>query len=244
MPLTANLRRSKQKAVRATSNFASLVFLAASLPLVAFPVHWQVKAAQPHPAQKSAPPPNRSNFAPAPSGQAHSTPGFNGNGMPNPTLTGPATNPSFQVKGPGPHRGDWLRKYFALPQSQQEQKLRQDPAFQNLSPDKQQHLLDRLRQFNSNPPEKKQQILNRMENYEHMTPEQQQNAQNLFQRYRGLPEDQRTKVSTAYRRLRGMPPEQRSQLMNSDEFRNNYTEEERDLLRGMTELNVGPSHPE
>ncbi len=81
-----------------------------------------------------------------------------------------------------------------------------------------------------------------METFEHMTPEQQTAARNLFQRYRNLPDDQRSKVSQAYRRLRGMPPQARSQLLNSDEFRNDFTDDERDLLRGMTDLNVEPSH--
>ena len=80
-----------------------------------------------------------------------------------------------------------------------------------------------------------------METFEHMTPEQQQTARNLFQRYHNLPEDQKTKVSQAYRRLRGMPPEARNDLLNSDEFRNNFSDEERDLLRGMADLNVGPA---
>jgi Protein of unknown function (DUF3106) len=152
-----------------------------------------------------------------------------------------ANSYQFQPKGPGPHRGDWLRKYGNLPPSEQEQQLKQDPSFRSLSPDKQNQLLDRLRNFNSQPPEKKQQILNRMETFEHLTPEQQASARNLFQRYHNLPEDQRAKVSQAYRRLRGMPPEARNQLMNSDEFRNNFTEEQRDLLRGMTDLNLTPS---
>ena len=29
-----------------------------------------------------------------------------------------------------------------------------------------------------------------------------------------------------------MPPDQRTQMLNSDEFRNNFNEDERDLLRG------------
>jgi hypothetical protein len=37
-----------------------------------------------------------------------------------------------------------------------------------------------------------------------------------------------------------MPPSARNELLNSDEFRNNYTPEQRDLLRGMTDLNLGP----
>ena len=80
-----------------------------------------------------------------------------------------------------------------------------------------------------------------METFEHLTPAQQTTARNLFEHYHNLPEDQRAKVSQAYRRLRGMPPEARNQLMNSDEFRNNYTEEQRDLLRGMTDLNLTPN---
>ena len=62
-----------------------------------------------------------------------------------------------------------------------------------------------------------------METFEHMTPQQQRAARSLFQRYHNLPEDQRAKVSQAYRRLRGMPPRARNEVLNSDEFRNNYT---------------------
>lgn len=165
-----------------------------------------------------------------------------------PMNAGPPGSPqvpnSYQphLNGPGPHHGDWLRKYMALPPAQQEKQLQQDPSFRSLPPQKQDQLLDRLRNFNSQPPEQKAKILNRMETFEHMTPAQQATARNLFQRYRNLPDDQRSKVSQAYRRLRGMPPQARNQLLSSDEFRNGYTDDERDLLRGMTDLNVEPSH--
>ena len=71
-----------------------------------------------------------------------------------------------------------------------------------------------------------------------MTPEQQAAARSLFQQYHSLPDDQQDKVSQAYRRLRGMPPDARNQVLNSDEFRNNFTDEQRELLRGMTDLNL------
>jgi hypothetical protein len=151
-------------------------------------------------------------------------------------------SPTYHLNGPGPHRGDWLRKYGSLPPSEQEKQLQSDPGFRSLPPQKQNQLMNRLREFNSRPPEQKQQILNRMETFEHMTPQQQQQARNLFQRYRALPEDQRDKVSRAYRQLRGMPPSARNELLNSDEFKNNFTEDQRDLLRGMTDLNVAPAH--
>jgi hypothetical protein len=147
----------------------------------------------------------------------------------------------FHPQGPGPHRGDWLRKYMTLPPKQQEQQLRRDSGFQSLPPERQNHLLERLRIFNSQSPEKKAEILNRMETFEHMTPQQQQQARNLFSQYRSLPEGQKNKVSQAYHRLRGLSPSARNELLNSDDFRNNYTQQQRDLLRGMTDLNVGPA---
>jgi hypothetical protein len=195
------------------------VILLTAMPSVCFSPRWQRHAAPAPPARSSAPPPSA---APAPhsSGQQ----GYN-----------------FHPQGPGPHRGDWLRKYSSLPPSQQERQLQNDPGFRSLPPQRQQQLMNRLRNFNSQSPEKKAQILNRMETFEHMSPQQQQQARNLFSQYRNLPEDQKTKVQQAYRRLRGMPPSARNELLNSDEFKNNYTPEQRDLLRGMTDLNMAPA---
>jgi hypothetical protein len=142
----------------------------------------------------------------------------------------------MHLKGPGPHKGDWLRKYFGMSPSQQEKTLEQDPVFKSLPADKQEHLLNRLRSFNSLPPNKQQAILNRMETYEHLPPEKQAEARTLFQQYHGLPPDQKTQLSQAYHKLRGMTPEQRTQYMNSDEFRNSFDDQQRELLRGMNGL--------
>lgn len=196
---------------------ALVVLVLSTVPAMGLFSGWQKSA----PARPAGPPPR--NAAP-------------------PSSQNSGNSYEFRPKGPGPHRGDWLRKYGNLPPGEQEQRLKQEPAFQSLSPEKQNQLLDRLRKFNSQPPEKKQQILNRMEAFEHLTPEQQASARSLFQRYQNLPQDQRAKVSQAYRRLRGMPPDARNELMNSEEFRNNYSDEQRELLRGMTDLNLAPGH--
>jgi hypothetical protein len=202
----------------------TVVLMFSAIPALALFPGWQHHAGPPVAAPRQSPPP-----ASAPvQHEAQSAPNSN-------------SGYRFQPKGPGPHRGDWLRKYMALPPHQQEQQLQHDPSFKSLSPDRQNHLLDRLRKFNSQSPEQKAKILNRMENFEHMTPEQQQAARSLFDRYHNLPDDQKSKVSQAYRRLRGMPPSARNDLLNSDEFRNNYTDDQRELLRGMTDLNVPPT---
>jgi Protein of unknown function (DUF3106) len=212
--------------VRATKSIlVTLVLVFGTLPGLSLAFPWsQRKASSPPPRQAARPSPPAAH--PVPSQNLQSS----GHGY------------QFHPRGPGPHRGDWLRQYMNLPPEQQEQQLQRDPSFRSLPPDKQNHLLDRLRNFNRQPAAKKAQILDRMETFEHMTPEQQANARNLFRRYQSLPEDQRNRVSQAYHRLRGMPPEPRERLLNSEEFRNNFTEDQRDLLRGMTDLNIEPAH--
>jgi hypothetical protein len=155
---------------------------------------------------------------------------------PAPVSPSPGVAHGLHLKGPGPHNGDWLRKYFGLPPAQQEKTLEQDPLFRSLPADRQQHLLDRLRSFNNLPPDKQQKILNRMETYEHLPQEKQAEARSLFQQYHSLPSDQKIQMSQAYHKLRNMSPEQRTQYMNSDEFRNSFNDQQRELLRGMNEL--------
>jgi len=148
----------------------------------------------------------------------------------------PNVMPKTHLNGPGPHKGDWLRQYGELPPAEQEKKLQSDPVFRSLTPEKQQSLMNRLKSFNSLPPLKKQQVLNHMETYEHLSPEQQKQADSLYQRYRALPADQQSQVSLEYKKLRKLSPDQRAQIFNSDEFQNNFNDEQRNLLRGMSEL--------
>ncbi len=142
----------------------------------------------------------------------------------------------FHLQGPGPHNGDWLRQNWNKPAPQQEQQLRQDPRFRSLAPEQQQKLIDRLHHFDNLPPTEKAKILNRMEMFEHLSPTQQQAAQGLFQRYKAMPPDRQSRVNQAYRQLRDLPPDQRNQLLNSDEYRNNFNNDELNLLRGMSDL--------
>lgn len=152
-------------------------------------------------------------------------------GHPNPQAGG-----QFHLNGPGPHRGDWLRQNWDKPAPQQEQQLRQDPHFRSLSPGEQQKLIDRLHRFDNLPPDQKARILNRMEMFEHLSPAQQRQAQGLFQRYKEMPADRQSKLNQAYRQLRDLSPDQRNQLLNSNAYHSNFSGEELDLLRGMTDL--------
>src|SRR5205809_6024982 len=87
-----------------------------------------------------------------------------------------ARNPNRRVYGPGPHAGDWLRRYQNFPVDQQERMLQSDSTFQRLAPQRQQELVNRLQWFNRLAPEQQQRILQRMETWEHLTRDQQQQS--------------------------------------------------------------------
>ncbi len=140
----------------------------------------------------------------------------------------------------GPHIGQWLKRNQNLTEAQQEQKLRDDPEFQKLPPQQQQHLVERLHQFNSLPPQQRQRMLTRMDAFEHLTPEQQQQARQIFGQVKQLPEDRRQGFRKGIRQLADAPAEQRQSLLDSNDFRNNYTDNERDLMQQIMKLNILP----
>lgn len=147
------------------------------------------------------------------------------------------------LHGPGPHMGDWFRRNEALPPDQQLKKLEQNPDFQHLPPDRQQRLRERLQNFNSLPPQQKDRILQRMETYEHLSPEQQQRVHDLFRQYRDLPQDRRQELKHGFQQLEGMTPGERQKMLDSPAYRNNFSEQERGLLRGMSTIGITPGQP-
>ena len=78
---------------------------------------------------------------------------------------------------------------------------------------------------------------------EHFTPEQRQRAEAFMSQFRGLPEDRRQLVGQAARRLADMDPEQQQKLLDSPAGRQKFSDQERDILRGVLELRIGPATP-
>jgi len=172
-------------------------------------------------AQKATPRPAPPRSAPAP--QQHVAP------------------PAVQAPRQQRHAGDWLRQYKDLPPDEQEKALQNDPAFRNLPPRRQQILRDRLQSFSSLPPQQQLRVLNRMETWEHLTPEQKQEARQVFKEMKQLPPDRRRLVHKAIDDLRTMPTDQREQIINSDRFKGEFSDQERELMRGATRLPLAPA---
>ena len=138
------------------------------------------------------------------------------------------------------HAGNWLRRYKDLPPAQQHRALENDSQFRRLPPPQQKRLQNRLQHFSSLTSQQQERMLNRMETWEHLTPNQKQQARQVFQQFKQLPPDRREAVNRAIRGMRGLPPDQRDRLIDSNQFRYQFTPEERRILGGAAHLPLAP----
>src|SRR5262245_5440320 len=155
-----------------------------------------------------------------------------------------ASNQPPGHKPHSPHAGTWLRRYQALPPAEQEKALNNDPDFQKLPSDRQDKLRKRLREFNSYPADKRQRILQRMELFEHLSPADQQKARDLYGRLRTLPDDRRRIVRRTAHNLRQFDTAERERLLETDDYRNSFSDDERSLIKELSALDLGSAAAE
>jgi Protein of unknown function (DUF3106) len=187
------------------------------------------------PQRRAAPPSHP--LAQAHPQQAHPQPAHVQQGHPPQARSAQSPHPSQQTG----HAGDWLRRYKDMPPAEQQRALHSDPGFQHLPPAQQQQLEQRLNHFSNLPPQQQLRMLNRMETWEHLTPEQKQQARQVFNQIKQLPPDRQRAVNTAIHDLRPMSPEQRERIINSDRFKAMFSDQERGLMRGATQLPLAPA---
>jgi Protein of unknown function (DUF3106) len=213
---------------------AGILMLACAAPSMAWQQHHQQASPQNHssnrPSGSGGRPSNRPNFR-----------------APDRGANRPENRPAYRTPNqpysrPGPHSGQWLRQYRAMPSEQQRRALQNDPQFRRLPAERQQQLQQRLQRFNSLPPEQQQRALNRMETWEHLTPQQKEGARHVYSEMQQLPPDRRPAVQNAIRALRGMPPDARRRAIESGRF-SQYSPQERDILNGASQLPLAPAEP-
>lgn len=128
------------------------------------------------------------------------------------------------------HLPEWFRQHQNLPPQAQERALRSEPGFERLPPQKQQRLFRRLRQLDAMAPRRRERTLERMEALEKLSPEQRQQVRKAMQQVTQMPEQRRQMMHRAFRDLSQVPPAQRQAMLNSVEFKQRFSGQERQLL--------------
>lgn len=162
-----------------------------------------------------------------------------------------APKPAARPRNPPKlHPGAGLRAHqnmvehlMSLPPDQQKEFMNNNPRFRNLPPQQQENIRRRLEQFNQLPPDRRQALRERFELFRQLPPEQQDRARALYRQFTQMPADRRQQVMREFRQLREATPEERNQMLQSDEFKNRFSEREQETLRGFLEL-LPPEPPE
>ena len=71
-----------------------------------------------------------------------------------------------------------------------------------------------------------------------ITPQLQRGVEKILSQLKSLPNERRRNVEQGFGKLQMMAPRQRPQLTDSDEFKRNFSEDERDLIKRMLDLNA------
>ena len=135
-----------------------------------------------------------------------------------------------------PQPEGFFRRLRELPPAEQKRFLANNPQFQRLSPDRQQLIRDRLRQWNAMTPQEKDRVRQREEILGGLSPTQRQEARSIFPQWRDLTPARRQAVMVAFRHLRDLSPDQRRSYLDSQYVREQFSPHERDILEGMNKL--------
>jgi hypothetical protein len=105
---------------------------------------------------------------------------------------------------------------------------------ENLPPERKKQLEDRLQEYNQLSPEERGRLRDRLDEFRQLPQERQEALRRMFRRLNTLPVDRREPVREEFAALRVLPESERRARMNSDEFRNRYTQAERQLLQDLS----------
>ena len=104
---------------------------------------------------------------------------------------------------------------------------KQIERLQKMTPEQREKALSNL------PPERRQQVEQQLERLQNMRPEVRDELDRRFEKLQSFPPARQRAVRQEVQSLRGMPFEDRRARLNSEEFRQQYSSDEQDLIRSV-----------
>lgn len=140
-----------------------------------------------------------------------------------------------------PHLGQWLEQHRDMSPQEQERALHNEPGFNRLPTAQQKKLLLRLQQLNAMPPQQRQRTLDRIEALERLSPQERNKIRNVIQEVGKLPPEKRSMMRQAFHTLIPLPQEQRENILNSPEYKSQFSDHQRQLLEVLLSMQPHPS---
>jgi len=131
------------------------------------------------------------------------------------------------------HLQQWMERHNSLTLPEQLRALEAEPGFHELPAQAQQRYRDELVKLYNMTPQQRSRLLERNEAIERMTPAQRQQFNDCMTQYRALPPGRKLLVEKAFHDLHELPQAERDSIMNTDRFRAQFSDHERDILKNL-----------
>jgi hypothetical protein len=108
-----------------------------------------------------------------------------------------------------------------------------------LPPERARQIRERIRRYNQLPPQVKRALREGYQKFAELPPDKQEIVRQRMREFRELPLERRPLVRREIGQLRALPEAQRVSRMNSEEFRGQFSPQEQEIIRDMTEYLPG-----
>jgi hypothetical protein len=163
---------------------------------------------------------------------------------PRPRVQRPAPRPPVGRRAPEAKAGlppRWVERLQEMPPAEQEKFLNNNERFRSLPLEQQTRIRQRLQTWNNLSPQQRQTLLQRERVLEQMTPEQRRYVrETLMPEWQNLPPGRRQVVLGKLRDLHDLNDSERAAKLNDESFTNGLSADERQMLRDLSTLRVGP----
>jgi hypothetical protein len=134
----------------------------------------------------------------------------------------------------------WIEQLQEMSPTEQDQFLRNNERYRSLPPRQQTVIRQRLKAWNSLSDKKREAVLERQQIWEQLPSDQRRQVrESLLPRWQKLPVPRREAILGKLRALRGLDVTQRSGKLSDDEFLGDMNEDDRQMLRELSNLGVG-----
>ncbi|HZT32573.1 MAG TPA: DUF3106 domain-containing protein [Bryobacteraceae bacterium] len=149
---------------------------------------------------------------------------------------GRGNGPNFSgMGGAQPHpRRDALERWNQMTPAERQR------ALAKLPPERQRQIRERIERFNRLPRAERQQLRERYQQFLQLPPEKQDMVRRDIGKFMQLPDERRQTLSKEFEQLRGLPESERQTRLNSEEFKNKYNPEERQMLGDLSGVLAAP----
>ena len=138
----------------------------------------------------------------------------------------------------------WTARVRQMSPEQQQKFLSNNERFRELPPQRQAQIRQQLQRWNGLSPDQRQTLLNREQVWDSLTTDQKSYVRDtLLPHWQSTPPARRQVILGKLRQLRGLDDAQRTAKLNNESFLGGMHPEDRQMLRDLSNLRVGPEEP-